>query len=418
MTYRGAASLIAALVLLTAAASLTAAEIKGSEPPRNTTPGRLDVRLTVYTKLSVTHGSSGATTFTPSPKRAAAIAETASSLPSAFGPSCHENLLLYKIAVRSGASHAGHYEVHGWQCDRTVLFTESGESRWVSDQSCELLRAVQAAIPPNVGKGTRDAPCVSTREQTIVGKTLTAAQTILSAGGNLAQVAVTQEVAGRAVPPETVLSQTTGHWPLVPVTVAAPPASPCTASQLSAAFTGVYDGASQHLFAGVVVRDVSPRWCELLGPIKIVGLNAAGETVTNTASDTLRTPAYPTISNSLLDELSPNAPPLPTTTTSGGAPSGQFYPVSVFSGWVGLSAPDAAAGTCSPAAPEVFPVTWQLTIPGTTVLTVPNGPGPPVSSTAAPTGQPTRIRPLGSCGGGLGGTGVTVREGTGSRQRP
>lgn len=129
------------------------------------------------------------------------------------------------------------------------------------------------------------------------------------------------------------------------VSIAVPSTTECTTGQLSLSFTGVYDGASQHLFAGLEVRNGSAQWCTFLGPVQVVGLNTVGDPVTSTVSEA--------ISNPTVDALSPNTPPVPTSPT-GQVRSGQFYPVGVLWGWIGFNGPDCAGLP----GPPVKPATW------------------------------------------------------------
>lgn len=244
----------------------------------------------------------------------------------------------------------------------------------------------------------------------------------MGAAGISVSIGIGKQVVDSGVAPETVLSQTPPAGTLTftsppPVTLASPPhpsgmsvtlavpaATECTASQLSLTFTGVYDGASQHLFAGLEARNVSAQWCRLLGPVQLVGLDAAGDPVTTVATDV--------ISNGTVDMLSPGTPPVPTTST-GQRRSGQFYPVGVFWGWIGFNGPDL----CEPgtvAGPQVVPSTWRVTLPGAEVLTAPNGQGSPTSNARTSVTQP--VHPFQSCRGGISGTGATVRDGQGPQQ--
>lgn len=148
-------AILMAVALVALAASLTAVETTSAPPPGK-------VRVTAFAKVSI-FGSSGATTFTLGPNRAAAIIEALRALPSVPAPSCHENALIYELAVRNDGSRASSFVVNGWECESTVAKTERGQTTWLYDGKCALLRAVKAALPPHVAEGTRDAPCVRLR---------------------------------------------------------------------------------------------------------------------------------------------------------------------------------------------------------------------------------------------------------------
>jgi len=199
-------------------------------------------------------------------------------------------------------------------------------------------------------------------EPTVVGDSLAQAEKTLSAGSRVTYAGVTKEVVDRSARPETVLTQTTNHWPAVPLTVAVPTSRPCRASQLSLTTPEQGSGFSQHLSAGLVIRNVSAHWCVLLGKIQLVGLNAANAPVTDAASVS--------VSTSTMDALSPHTPRAPTSRP-------RTYPINIFSAFIDLTGPECSA-TPTPPPPglRVSPVTWRVTIPGTGTLTSPNsGPG-------------------------------------------
>jgi hypothetical protein len=403
--------ILVTVATIAVAASIAGVQTETSAPSVKLRPASTGVRVTGFTRVSI-FGSSGATTISPSPPEAAAIMKALKKLPSATEAYCHENALLYRIAVRPTSSRAASFVVDGWQCESTVARVEGGKTKWLYDGGCALLRAVQASLPPHEAEGTRRAPCrvsYSTLDEqvahagpetvpTVVGRTLPAAWQRLSAGGNdTIQIGVTKQVVDAKVPPETVLTQTTHSATVivttVRLTIAVPQASPCDEDQLSLSFNGVYGGASQHLYAGFTVRNVSSQWCTLLGPVRIVGLGSTGSPITSTATTSF--------SAMTLDELSPDTSPIPTTAT-GVSRSAQFYPLGVFTGGIEFDGGDEFG--CGPvASPLVQSATWQVTLPGTAVLTVPNG----TSSLG--------ITPFGSCQGGIEGAGASVRQGTGPR---
>lgn len=199
-------------------------------------------------------------------------------------------------------------------------------------------------------------------EPTVVGDSLAQAEKTLSAGSRITYVGVTKQVVHPSARPETVLTQTTNNWPLVPVTIAVPTPRPCRASQLSLISPEPGSGFSEHLSAGLGIRNVSAHWCILLGTIQLVGLDAADAPVTDTASVS--------VSTSTMDALSPHTP---RASTSGP----RTYPINVFSAFIDVTGPECSA-TPTPPPPglEVSPVTWRVTIPGTGTLTTPDtGPG-------------------------------------------
>ena len=397
---RSAAVAIFLAVAVVAVGASVAAVATKRAPPRTEQPilGP-EVQVTAFAKLDAS-GSFGPRIITLDSRQAVAVMKTLHGLKhQGEAPSpliCSDDPVLYKIVVHPNGGHSTPYTVRAWRCETTVAeFVGGRRTITFNDSGCTLLRVVQRVLPPHEAEGTLTAPCVRHRVPTVVGETLTAAQTTLSAEGNVAHVGITAEVVDSSVPPETVLSETRGHWPLVPVRIAVPGSSPCTASQLAVTFTGVNNGASQHLFASFTVRDVSAQWCRFDGPVRVVGLNATGAAVTTTVSDTVSTAAP--------DELSPDTPPIPAAATTSGLRSGQFYPVGVFWGWIGISGHDICEpGTTSTR--QVTPATWLVVLPGTVTLTTPNG----------------GSRPLSTCQGVLEtpfptGSGASVMDGQGPR---
>lgn len=199
-------------------------------------------------------------------------------------------------------------------------------------------------------------------EPTVVGESLAQAEKTLSAGSRITFASVKKQVVDPSARPETVLTQTTNHWPNVPVTVAVPTPTPCRASQLSLIPPEQGGGFSQHVSAGLGIRNVSAHWCILLGTIQLVGLDAADAPVTDTASVAVSTPT--------MDALSPHTPRV-------SASGARTYPINVFSAFIWLTGPECiATPTPPPPGLGVSPVTWRVTIPGTGTLITPNtGPG-------------------------------------------
>ena len=220
------------------------------------------------------------------------------------------------------------------------------------------LEAVESAVPHR-----RLLPATTSLHRhellpTVLGETLAGAQRLLGAGRSIAHVAVAEQVVDPSARPETVLTETTRHWPAVPVTIAVPSARPCRVSQLSLTPPTRGSAMMEHVAASLSVRNVSARWCALFGRIELVGLGATDVPVTAAASSSL--------SGSALDALSPRAPRPPPTT----APTSR---ITVFTARVDVTSWDAclSPGVVRGTTPAV-PVTWRMTIPGTGSLSAPN----------------------------------------------
>ena len=220
------------------------------------------------------------------------------------------------------------------------------------------LAAVESAVPH-----LRLLPATTSLHRhellpTVLGETLADAQRRLGAGRSAVHVAVTEEVVDPSARPETVLTETTRHWPAVPVTIAVPTAEPCRASQLSLTPPTRGSAMMEHVAASLSVRNVSARWCALFGKIELVGLGATGVPVTATASSSL--------SGSAVDALSPRASRPPPIT----APTSRL---TVFTARVDVTSWDACVvpGVVPGTTPAV-PVTWRMTISGTGTLSAPN----------------------------------------------
>ena len=162
------AGIVKAFALLTAAVlvaigigigvvtGLSEASLAHTSPP----PG--DVRLTAFATVSIS-GSSGVTTITPSQAQAAEILRALDTLPGVPALSCHENALVYSLAIHLKGRRPSALAVNGWECASTVAEIEAGHTTWLYDKDCLLLDAVKAAIPPHEAEGTLESPCVTPR---------------------------------------------------------------------------------------------------------------------------------------------------------------------------------------------------------------------------------------------------------------
>jgi hypothetical protein len=167
----------------------------------------------------------------------------------------------------------------------------------------------------------------------------------------------------------------------VAVLLSQQPAPACDAAQLAFDYHGVQYGTG-NAFSDLDVRDIGATPCTLTGPISVVGVDAAGHSVTNR----LTLP----VAGELI--LTAHAPPRAVDASA---------PKNVVMAWIPLQAnvrdgPDAN-GSCSNHL--VMPKTWSVTVAGAEKA-VPNGAGvsqPPMSAcqgrlNVAP--SPSPITPL------------------------
>ena len=108
-------------------------------------------------------------------------------------------------------------------------------------------------------------------------------------------------------------------------------------------------------FGAIELRNVSPDWCELAGPLQVTGLDSSGRAITNTVSNS--------VARRL--ELSPGAAPIPPHTNP---PADQLI------GQVLLSAEyrDDSKPPYGICVDRVVPSGWRVDLKAGT-LTVPNG---------------------------------------------
>ena len=189
------------------------------------------------------------------------------------------------------------------------------------------------------------------------------------------------------VPAGTVLAQApsagtrlaAGATVTIIVSTGTPPAT-CAPEQLAVDYRGVTFGTGMN-FAPLAIRDTSPTACTLVGPVTIVGLDAAGRTVTNRQDF-------------------PVAPALVLTARASKLGPGGTVPSGVSIAWIPLSAQlFDAGGVC---ADTVVPSTWSVSIGGTSML-VPNGDGMlPTNAADNASGA------LGACAGRIADPGSTL----------
>ncbi|HET6965076.1 MAG TPA: PASTA domain-containing protein [Acidimicrobiales bacterium] len=190
----------------------------------------------------------------------------------------------------------------------------------------------------------------------LVGLSATAAGKAAASAGIPGDIE--SETITSSAPPGTVISQQPpagSSGDAVALTIAVPAAPPCTAAQLGVTYLG--GGASAGSDgATIALRDTSPAWCDLAGPVSVIGTDASGRPVTDQLS--------PPIPHPLV--LSPQAPP----------PShGQPTPVGAVYAEIGVSAayrdlPTGPAGLCT--TQQVVPAQWKVTLPLGATATVAN----------------------------------------------
>ena len=148
--------------------------------------------------------------------------------------------------------------------------------------------------------------------------------------------------------------------------------SPATAAACVAANLVVYydgsQGAGGSQFGGFVIRNIGPTECQLRAPITLVGLDAAGRTITNTLQYKIAPDAI----------LTPRTPPVPP---------GVNPPAGVFLGRIPvISNPrddNTPNGLCETV---ITPATWRLHI-GAATRNIPNRvpPNPSLNTSGLPT---------------------------------
>jgi hypothetical protein len=174
----------------------------------------------------------------------------------------------------------------------------------------------------------------------------------------------------------------------VSVILAVQPAPACTAGQLAADFTGAQPGAGNDL-GGIIIRDTGAAPCTLAGPLRLTGLDRAGQPVTSVVTGPVTGPAV----------LSPHAAPA-------GRP-GRLAPGELVGSILLIAAyrDDAASrnGLCT--AHQVVPARWRIALPAGPAITVPN------AAAHGPNGGLTPDGGLTTCRGRVGVAGpVTVGQ--------
>jgi hypothetical protein len=172
----------------------------------------------------------------------------------------------------------------------------------------------------------------------------------VSSGKSAAAAGITADIMSETItnssPPGTVISETPPAGTVgaaVSLTIAVPEAARCTAGQLGLTYLG--GGASAGSDgATIALRDTPPAWCDLAGPLSVIGLDASGHAVTGRISSPIQHPL----------ELSPPAPP---------PPHGQPPPVGTVYAEIGISAAyrDLPTGMCT--SEQVIPAQWQIALP-------------------------------------------------------
>jgi len=133
----------------------------------------------------------------------------------------------------------------------------------------------------------------------------------------------------------------------IDVLVSQQPTPTCLPGQLAVDYRGVADGAGEE-FANFFIRDTSPNACTLLGPVSVVGVDAAGHPVTNLET-------YPVGSDVGL------------TANTAKVPDGASAPAGTVIGWFQLST--AAIHDFDNGCPQIVtPAAWSVTIAGGTKL--------------------------------------------------
>lgn len=170
------------------------------------------------------------------------------------------------------------------------------------------------------------------------------------------------------------------------VTIAVPATTACADGQLALTYLGG-GAAAGNDSGGVVVRDVSSVWCTLSGPLLLVGMGPSGRPVTNTIT-------FPVPRPLVLSPRTP-VPQVGAPPPFGEVEAGASFLANLHSG--PASDPLCAAG-------RVVPATWQVTLPGSVVLSAdnyaPNDPYPGLSRFVACHGVIRVATPILLFGGG------------------
>jgi len=119
-------------------------------------PAQGIVDVTGFSLVSLASGSSGPVTVQLSSTRATGLRAVLNSLPLGPAVGCHEDPLLYEIAVRSTTGGASSFEANGYACGAMVLVTEHGRRKSpLHDAHCSLLHTVIDLLPAQMANGTR-----------------------------------------------------------------------------------------------------------------------------------------------------------------------------------------------------------------------------------------------------------------------
>lgn len=156
-----------------------------------------------------------------------------------------------------------------------------------------VLATTPSTTPPG---STIGRPTVT--QLTVVGMTLSGAAALTLGTGRHLEIQLMRERVDASVVPETIISQsgvsgsgepTPPPRVLVDVTVAVPPAPPCRATQVSVTFLGG-QGFTGNDSGFLVVRDTSPQWCSLTGPVEVWGQAVTGRVDTETLTEPVPVP--------------------------------------------------------------------------------------------------------------------------------
>lgn len=213
---------------------------------------------------------------------------------------------------------------------------------------------------------TRGWTKVNVTQLSVLGMTVPEAAALTLRTGRSLEFQVMGEQGNAAVVPDTIISQGPVSRSLSPspkssvlvnVTVAAPPAPPCRATQLAMAFLGG-QGFGGNDSGFLVVRDTSARWCSLNGPVQVWGQATTGRVVTDKLTEPIAVPVG-------LSPLARTPEPLIAPTAPG-----TLQAVVEFA---------ANENGCIPPYPtqptptvRVTPAALDLSLPGGTTLTAPD----------------------------------------------
>jgi hypothetical protein len=138
----------------------------------------------------------------------------------------------------------------------------------------------------------------------------------------------------------------------VDLVLSVPPPSPCVAADLALVYGG-FQGATGNLVGNISIWDISHQYCDLAGPLGLVGTDASGRAVTR----------------ALVYDVSPG-----TVLSPRAHPRGPGSPLPIDELVAGLAFATPTAPNCPSAGAGAKPARWRLTLPGGSV-TVANAGG-------------------------------------------